>query len=350
MRQKEIGAHSINKMPNSLGEVNKKRRVLSCLFRNPKGCSPVWRFVGIILGVLMGGYLLGVERYMTTGDTTKTESSFDVVTETIRINLLETLIGALIGAFIGYLGVVLLHYVLTRCSPVPSPSQPNGHLESYTSSKEFSRPEEYNVKKNVLTFVIFVALAVVIFGGLAVALWIAPFFMTQRFIWEPETILQVKTLLQHLALFSLVFSWLIVGRKISLKPSWRAKKDFVLLGPFNFVDVPFMNNKQLKVLWVGIVFICLLCLFPPWVGYEFASEGQGVGKGDFIGYHFILQREDLYGILGEAPYATAEISWTMFAAFCLCVLLLCCVLMYVFRASQERIDQDVGGIGKSWVQ
>jgi len=292
----------------------------------------MWRVVGILLGILIGGYSLGVERFMVPGGT-KTESGFDVVTETIRINVLETLMGALIGAFIGYLGILLLHYALTRCLGV-LPSSVGKNLSKFFARSEVSyEPEQYNAKKNVLLFIIFI--------GLAVAMWLAAVFVAGRLIREPMPFLQIKTLLYFLALSSLVVSWVIVGRKISLKRSWRAKKDFVLLGPFNFMDVPFLNKRQLKVLWLGIVAICLLCVFPPWIGYESTIDDKGFGRGDFIGFHFLLQQEDLYHLIGEDPYVTAEISYTMLASFSLCVFVLCGVLMFIFRRRQKRINPPI---------
>jgi len=45
-----------------------------------------------------------------------------------------------------------------------------------------------------------------------------------------------------------------------------------------------MNSKQLKVLWIAIILITLMAIFPPWLGAE-ANESEG-----FIGFHFIFSQ------------------------------------------------------------
>ena len=45
-----------------------------------------------------------------------------------------------------------------------------------------------------------------------------------------------------------------------------------------------MNSKQLKVLWIAIILITLMAIFPPWVGTK-RNESE-----KFIGFHFIFSQ------------------------------------------------------------
>jgi len=45
-----------------------------------------------------------------------------------------------------------------------------------------------------------------------------------------------------------------------------------------------MNRKQLKVLWIAIIFITLMAISPPWIG---AKRNQ---SEEFIGFHFIFSQ------------------------------------------------------------
>jgi len=43
-----------------------------------------------------------------------------------------------------------------------------------------------------------------------------------------------------------------------------------------------MNEKQIKVLWVGVILITLMAIFPPWLGRK-RNESE-----KFIGFHFVF--------------------------------------------------------------
>jgi len=45
-----------------------------------------------------------------------------------------------------------------------------------------------------------------------------------------------------------------------------------------------MNSKQLQVLWIAIILITLMAIFPPWLGTK-RNESE-----KFIGFHFILSQ------------------------------------------------------------
>jgi hypothetical protein len=55
-----------------------------------------------------------------------------------------------------------------------------------------------------------------------------------------------------------------------------------------------MNSKQLKVLWIAIILITLMVIFPPWVGAK-RNENE-----KFIGFHFIFSQPKYKVFHGES--------------------------------------------------
>ena len=45
-----------------------------------------------------------------------------------------------------------------------------------------------------------------------------------------------------------------------------------------------MNEKQIKVLWAGVILITLMAVFPPWIGRK-TDRGE-----KFIGFHFVFSQ------------------------------------------------------------
>jgi hypothetical protein len=56
-----------------------------------------------------------------------------------------------------------------------------------------------------------------------------------------------------------------------------------------------MNKKQMKVLWVGVILITLMAVFPPWIGNKTNESSAPTGlvtnrSEKFIGFHFIFSQ------------------------------------------------------------
>ncbi len=56
-----------------------------------------------------------------------------------------------------------------------------------------------------------------------------------------------------------------------------------------------MNKKQIKVLWVGVILITLMAVFPPWIGTKTGESSAPTGlftnrSEKFIGFHFIFSQ------------------------------------------------------------
>ena len=56
-----------------------------------------------------------------------------------------------------------------------------------------------------------------------------------------------------------------------------------------------MNKKQIKVLWVGVILITLMAVFPPWIGNKTDESSAPIDlvtnrSEKFIGFHFIFSQ------------------------------------------------------------
>jgi hypothetical protein len=55
-----------------------------------------------------------------------------------------------------------------------------------------------------------------------------------------------------------------------------------------------MNEKQIRVLWVGVILITLMAVFPPWIGIKSNKSTAPTGLTNrsekFIGFHFIFSQ------------------------------------------------------------
>jgi hypothetical protein len=69
-----------------------------------------------------------------------------------------------------------------------------------------------------------------------------------------------------------------------------------------------MHKKQIKVLWVGVILITLMAVFPPWVGTKTGKSSAPPGlvtdrSEKFIGFHFIFSQPK-YRQYHPASYTT----------------------------------------------
>lgn len=74
-----------------------------------------------------------------------------------------------------------------------------------------------------------------------------------------------------------------------------------------------MNKKQLISLWVGIVIIVLMGLFPPWF-FMTVSSRSGMGYRRATNYKFITPRPRSGNIEAEIDFSLLCIQWVIVAA------------------------------------
>lgn len=151
--------------------------------------------------------------------------------------------------------------------------------------------------KNILYIVSFLLL----FG----IIWYISVFVTIKKL-ESLTDIRAFIIIKYLAVLSALISWLLAGRKIWIGRTIPRIFNRLLLGPFNYIRLALFNSQQHKILWIGIVLIILLILFPPWIAYRYAIEDKGHGDSEFVGFHFVLSSK--YDVLYDAPYMIAEID------------------------------------------
>jgi hypothetical protein len=151
--------------------------------------------------------------------------------------------------------------------------------------------------KNILYIVSFLLLFVIT--------WYISVYVTIKKL-EPLTDIRAFIIIKYLAVLSSLISWLLVGRKIRFGQTIPRILNWLLLGPFNSIKIKKLNLGQHKALWIGMVLIVFLILFPPWIAYRYASGDQGLGDSEFVGFHFVLSTK--YDVLYDAPYIIAEID------------------------------------------
>ena len=102
-----------------------------------------------------------------------------------------------------------------------------------------------------------------------------------------------------------------------------------------------MSNKQLAVLWIGIVLIVLMCLFPPWVIFR---EGFAYGKGRHrmslrtsLGYRCLIWPPKAKVIKDEPwnSYGRYHLDISRLIVQCVAVALLTTVGIYTLRPKQR---------------
>lgn len=278
------------------------------------------KFLVVVLCALVGGTLFGIEMTKRVEsrkleelpgiyipeNISKEMAPFDVinVVYNISMNPLRGLLGVLLGGLFGVFGVQFLARKI-----------------DFTRLKR--RMEGFK-KRNLLFAFCFLLLFTVIWAT-CVIIGIE--------IKEPLTALERRAMTSYLAVFSAVGAWVIVGRKIRLGPTIKKVLSWILLGPLNYIQVKSLNTKQKKVLWVGMMLVLFFFLFPPWIGFEAKSGDRGIGDADFVGFHFFLSTQ--YGVLYDAPYAIAQIYYSMQKALIISVLVPMILGFVYFR---ERVS------------
>lgn len=251
----------------------------------------------IVLCTVVGGTLLGIEvnKYWDSNkledisvrdvyvpiNISKDIPPLDVIT--VKYNLSLNTLRALIGIILGGLFGVYVTPLISRNINV-----------------KWLRRRIEGLKSNFIFTICFIILTVVI--------WLA-FVIIGINIKGDFTRLEFGAMKTYLGIFSVVCAWGIVGRKIRFGHTTSQILNWVLLGPFNCVKIEFFNTKQKKLIWVGILMVVFVLLFPPWIGFGWESNNKGIGDVDFIGFHFF--RSSQYEVLYDAPYAIAQIWSSM---------------------------------------
>ncbi len=234
-----------------------------------------------------------------------------VVRKTITLHLPRFFVGASIGLAVGY--------AITRLLPQPNINKP--HSE----------------RRKVLppwTTVAFVALFIL----LAAALWLTV-SLTLIMKYEPLTSATSIVIFKYSALFSVILSWLAVGRKIPVPEYLKTLIRYCFLGPFNLIDIKTLNKSQKQVIWIGTLLVAFFIFFPPWKAYAMAGNGEGIGRADFVDFHFVLADE--YAVFKDAPYAMAVIDrvaqMIFIAVSLICTFLFTLLLSHGNRGSSEKL-------------
>ncbi len=155
-----------------------------------------------------------------------------------------------------------------------------------------------------------------------------------RFTIDPLDSLKFSVARQSAAFLAIICSWVAVHKKFVWSKRWSKRRNSLMLGPFRRKKIPFMNDKQLKVLWITAVFMFLSLLFPPWVAYKVASGNIGTGTPTFAGFHFILSSQ--FSVLGLSPYIVTEVSYKMLYIWELFLLAILVIMMVIFRKKKLK--------------
>ncbi len=297
------------------------------------------RIVLICLGVLIGAALLGVSLSSEAGPakiSTRDLEDLDVPPEVrdmmpeyvhavsrglrVAIMPLRAVLGGTIGGIIGF---AISFVVSKRRGPV-----------STVASKSTHRPRN-TARHNLKVFFVFVVLAFV--------LWLVFIRVLIQGVMSDSVLNDVKFYVaaQLAGLFAIAFSGLVVCREIVLSKKWATRMNTAMLGPFNRRKIPFLNERQTKVVWLGIVVALMALFFPPWVAYGSAVSDIGntgirtpIGTPIFAGFHFVISSK--LSVLGEAPYVIAEISWKVLGILELCLLAVCLILIFLFAGPEKQ--------------
>lgn len=214
------------------------------------------------------------------GDIENEVGSYDAVASriTISIHSSRSLVGLLVGGTIGLL------IVLAR-------------MKSRRGDENLESRKQIFSARNIFYGLSFLLLFLVTWTGSVIAI-------VKKV--EPLTYIRFRIIAKSMAILAAMVSWVLIGRKIQIGRTVPRIINWLLLGPFNCTGFKQFNSRQHKVLWVALVLIMYVILFPPWVGFDTAMGGQGLGDSEFIGFHFLLS--DQYAVLGTSPYAVAEVS------------------------------------------
>lgn len=264
---------------------------------------PLFRYGCVSVGILVGVLLFGFETRMGF---TESEFGFDVMRKTKHLSLFPASLGALAGGAIGYVMSIIFYGILSKYYSKLSAGEKNNQIQS--------RRLGYS------------------FVGLALLIWVAAQLIIRRFL-PSVTSFQAMYIIKYTVILSLVISWVLIGRKIVWKSrvlDWLSKnKDIFLLGPFNSIKLTLMNKKQLRVIWVSILLILLLCVFPPWKAYRYASGEGGLGSPDFIDFHSNLSGSQ--HVIVEAPYVLVEVDYELLRILIGLVVVACLFLVFLIR-------------------
>lgn len=236
-----------------------------------------------------------------------------VISKGINIIILpfRAAIGGAIGGLIGF----ALSFVIRKWTP------PKNKVDMKVSKKHSSLVA-YNLK------VLFISICLVI------DLWLGFYIVIVQFMSDPLDSLKFSVARQFAALLAIICSWAAVRKKFVWSDRWDKRKNSLMLGPFRRKRIPFMNDKQLKALWITAVFMFLSLLFPPWVAYKFAAGNIGTGRPTFAGFHFISSSQ--YSVLGLSPYVLTRISYKLLGIWELILLAVFVIMMVIFRKKKLK--------------
>jgi len=130
------------------------------------------------------------------------------------------------------------------------------------------------------------------------------------------------------AIPGIILSWVLVGRRLQ---GSKRLEHALLLGPFKYWCPSWLSIPQMKVLWVSLVLVALLLIFPPHVAFTSGVDGVGSGGRTFVGFHFIMSDERQ--VLGDSSSLSwPEIDWTWTVVLALAVVIGCSVVLVLLRA------------------
>lgn len=258
-----------------------------------------WKFFGVTLGILIGAYVFGFKT---------THTNVKVV---YHILLIRGFLGALAGGVLGFYAAILL-YKIFRTS-----------TQKKCTLLEHRRDNRIFVK-NLGLFLIFLLLTIVV--------WIGSFAAILRILTLYPA--QLPQLALGIGIIIVILGWVLVGRRLVWVKYCAAMVDTLLLGPFNYIKLRSLGKRQLQIIWVGVLLLFLIFIFPPWVAYPYMVDNNGVGKSVFVGFHYISGTS--YDVLGETALVAPEISKTAFVVVLGLILVGIICLLLAFNKSKRE--------------
>ena len=100
-----------------------------------------------------------------------------------------------------------------------------------------------------------------------------------------------------------------------------------------------MNKRQLRVIWVSMMIVLLLCVLPPWRAYRYAIGDKGLGDGDFIDFHSNLLGSQQ--VIVEAPYVLVEVDYELLRVLIGFVVVACLMVLFLIRFRSRARDSSL---------
>lgn len=207
---------------------------------------------------------------------------------TTRYKIIVNPLGTLQGAVIGFLLAAILY-----------------QLHHILQSKDRNR-KEANTLKEILWGLGFLLFAFLIFSFLVIIQF------EQK---EPLNSLIIKIVYKYSALFALLSSWALIGRKmvffLNLEKTIGRSLNTLFRAPY---------KTQKIILAFTLLTLLFFCFFPPWKAYEsevcytdtedttVITDRELIGRSTFAGFHFLTANQ--WAVCGESIYVGAKIDRT----------------------------------------